>query len=416
MAWCLRMRSGWMICVALSLTAGFAHAETDELAVSRATALRLGADRGPLVREARAPTGAASAMSDAAGAAMPYAPRANTFAGRRTGAFGSGFEIGGGLAQDLSLRGLGGARLEAASAFDRAARSTLEQARLEGAATALLAWLDLLEAQQLARLRTMTRVDAEEIARVATARVSRGVAMPAEASLAAAEVGAARLGERDAEGRLFEARATLKVALGVPPAVNVSATGSLERDYGPSPAAPRREHPALIAARSQIAVAEADTRLSRASATPPFSFGINYAREGTGEQLMTAGISLPLPLLDPSRFDAARQQAHVLSATAHAVRVREELAHDAALTDHERVHTREIRDTLQTDVLVPLREAVRIARASYQAGTQDATGLLLLRQRLVLAEEQLGRAAADVDRADVRSALARGTLLDEATR
>jgi multidrug resistance efflux pump len=127
-------------------------------------------------------------------------------------------------------------------------------------------------------------------------------------------------------------------------------------------------------------------------------------------------ISLPLPILDPSRFDAARQHANVLNAEAHAVRVRDELARDNALTTHERIHTREVRDTLRTRVLVPLRETVRLARASYQAGTQDATGLLLLRQRLVSAEEQLGHAAAEVKRADVRHALARGTLLEEGSR
>jgi outer membrane protein TolC len=377
----------------------------------------MGAERGPAVREARAPTSGLAAIHDATGGVISYAPRVNAFAGRRTGGFGSGFEVGGSLTQDLSLHGLGGARRETATAIARTMRSDVESARLEGAAKALLAWIDLLEAQQLMRLRAIARADATEIARVANARVSRGVAMPAEASLAAAEVGASLLGEQDAEGRLFEVRAALKLALGLPQATNVAAVGDLETDDGANePSPPRREHPVEIAAQSQIALAQADAKLARAYASPALGVGVNYAREGTGEQYITGALSVPLPILDPTRFDAARHNTTVLTAEARALRVHDVLAHDVTVTAHERAHTREVRDTLRTMVLVPLREAVRLARAGYQAGTQDATGLLVVRQRLVLAEEQLGRAAADVKRADVRSAVARGTLLDEVSR
>jgi outer membrane protein TolC len=380
-------------------------------------AMKMGAERGPAVREAKAPVGATPAIRDAASSVLPYSPRMTAFAGRRDGAFGSGLEIGGSVTQDLSVRGLGGARRNAAEAIDLSTRHNVDRARLEGAATALLAWLDVLEAQQLVRLREVARADAEEIARVANARVERGVAMPVEASLAAAEVGAASLGERDAEGRLVEARAMLKFALGLPPLPDVVATGDLDGDDGlTAPPPPPREHPAEVAARSRVALAEADAKLARAQASPPVGIGINVSREGQGERLVTGTFTLPLPILDPSRFDAARQHANVLTAEAHVMRVRDELARDNALTTHERIHTREVRDTLRTRVLVPLRETVRLARASYQAGTQDATGLLLLRQRLVLAEEQLGHASAEVKRADVRHALARGTLLEEGSR
>lgn len=266
-------------------------------------------------------------------------------------------------------------------------------------------------------MRTVARADAQEIARVASARVERGVAMPVEASLAAAEVGVAVLGEHDAEGLLVEARAMLKFAIGLPPSAEIVAVGDLEVDDAPAELPPpRHEHPAETAVRANVALAEADAKLAHAYASPPMSVGVSYVREGTGDQILTGTLSLPVRVLDPARFDGARQHANVLAAEAHAVRVRDELTRDNALTLHERTHTREVRDTLRTRVLVPLRETVRLARASYQAGTQDATGLLVLRQRLVSAEEQLGHAYAEVKRADVRNALARGTLLDEATR
>jgi outer membrane protein TolC len=388
-----------------------------ELVVSRATALKLGVEHGPAVREARAPTAATTTIRDASNKLLPYAPRLSAFAGRRTGDFGQGLEIGGSATQDLSVHGLGGARREVAAAIERAMLGELDRARLFGAANALLAWLDVLEAQELLRLRSTARVEAEEIARVANARVDRGVAMPAEASLAAAEVGAAVLGERDAEGLLVMARGALKLAIGVPQTTAVTASGELPMSddlVGPPPA--RREHPVLAAARAETDLARADAKLTGAHMAPPVSVGVSYTREGTGEQLLAGTLTVPLPFLDATGFDAARQQASVLSAEARVMRRRDEIAHDIALAAHEREHTREVRDTLSARVLVPLREAVRLARAGYQAGTQDATGFLLLRQRLVTAEERLAIAAADVKRADVRDAVARGSLLDEVNR
>jgi len=377
----------------------------------------MGADHGPAAREARAPVAASASIRDASDKVLPYAPRLSLSAGRRTGAFGEGLELSASATQEISLRGLRGARRDVASAVERAALTELERARLEGAANALLAWLDVVEAQELVRLRAAARREADEISRVASARVARGVAMPAEASLASAEVGAAVLGERDVEGLLVAARASLKLALGLPQATAVVAAGDLPMDDGlVAPSPPRREHPIETAARAEIDLAKADAKLTGAHMAPPLGVGVYYAREGTGEQLLTGTLSIPLPFLDATGFDAARQQASILSAEARAVRRRDELAHDLTLSTHEREHTRDVRDTLSTQVLVPLREAVRLARAGYQAGTQDATGLLLLRQRLVTAEERLARAAADVKRADVRDALARGSLLDEVKR
>lgn len=389
------------------------------LLLSRQQAVELGAERGPAVREAKAPMQATSALRDASSSVLPYAPRVTAFGGRRTGDFGSGVDVGGSVVQDLSLRGLGRRREEVASAAERVARSEIERARLEGGALAALAWVELLETQELVRVREAARRDADEIARVARARTDRGVALPAEAALASAEVGAAELGERDAEGQLFEASAALQFAVGLPPGSNVVAAGALasgDAPDAPPPTLATRTHPAQTAARTRIDLARADGALARAQATPTLGLGVNYTREGTGEQTLTGMITLPLPILDPSRFDAARHQTNVASAEGHAERIRSEIARDAAIAEHERSHAREVYGTLATKVLVPLREAVRLARASYQAGTQDVTGLLLLRQRLVVAEERLGRASADVQRADVRYDLTHATLLAGAQR
>jgi cobalt-zinc-cadmium efflux system outer membrane protein len=387
------------------------------LMVSEARAIALGAERGPATREAAAPLRVASELHEASRALLPYAPRLTVVAGRRMGDFGAGPELGAGIIQDLSLRALASRRRDVGSAMQHSALAELERARLEGGALAALAWLDLLTAQELLQTRLAALRDAEEIARVAHARTDRGVALPIEASLAAAEAGAAELAQRDAEGRVYEARVALQFALGVAPGTDVVATGDLLAVAQEPPAvrAPA-EHPAEVAARGRAALARADGKLARALVTPTLGFGINYAREGQGEQVITGTLVLPLPVVDPSRFDAARQGTYVAAAEAQEERVHAVVARDVAMTEHERLHTREVLDALTTKVLGPLRETVRLARSAYEAGTQDVTSFLLLRQRLVAAEEQLGRASADVQRADLRYELARGSLLARVSR
>ncbi|MDB5212218.1 MAG: Heavy metal efflux outer membrane protein CzcC family [Myxococcaceae bacterium] len=399
------------------LVSADARCDDAPLVLGREQALALGAERGPGVREARAPLRAASELGDSTRAALAYAPRITAFAGPRTGNFGTGLDIGAGVTQELSLRGLGSRRADLAAAVAHAARSEVERARLEGAALAALAWVDLLEAQQLVLVRAAARVDAEEIARVARARTDRGVAPPAEAALATAEVGTAEVSERDAEGRLFEARAALQFAAGFPPSTVLAAAGDLTSGHEPPPLRHAGgEHPAETAARSRTDLARADQKLARAQATPTLGIGANYTREGTGEQVVTGTISVPLPFLDPSRFDGARHETSVAAAGGQAERIHAELVRDAAITEHERAHTREVRETLATRVVIPLRESERLARAAYQGGTQDVTAFLLVRQRRISAEEQLGRAAADVQRADLRYELAHGTLLAQVKR
>lgn len=389
-------------------------ARAEETVLTRQAALRLGADRGPAVLEARAPLGASPAMREAA-TVLPYMPRLSVFAGARHGAFGSGVEVGGTFVQDLSLHGLGRSRRDFGVSFDRAGKSELERARVEAAALAVVAWIDLLETQELVLLRHRAREEAEAIARVARARVERGVGMPIEASLADAEVGAAELAELDAEGKLFEARSAMRFAVALPASAAVRALGVLEAT-APIDRDTTREHPAVAAARSQTALAAADAKLAHAQLRPPLGVGLAYAREGTGEQYVTGVVSVPLPFGDPAKFDTTRLQADVLAARAREDLVKKEIARDVTIGQHEREHTREVERALRERVLVPLREAVRVARAAYEAGTQDAMTLLITRQRLVAAEEQLQRARAEVQRADVRYAVARGTLLDEATR
>jgi cobalt-zinc-cadmium efflux system outer membrane protein len=363
---------------------------------------------------------AVTGVRQAARVPLPYVPRAQIVAGRRSGAFGSGPDVSATLVQEFSLHGLGSARSELGASLDHATRSDVERARLEAAGVAALAWIDLHEAQARRRLRDRAKTDAEAIARIARVRFERGVSLPLESSLAASEVGVAELGRREAEGLVVEASAHLNFALGREPGTQVVAEESAndeDDDEMPEPATlPSHVHPSVSAAHARTVLAESDARLARSYARPTIGLGVGWAREGTGEQVVTGSLSVPLPVLDPTRFEGARQESNVALARASEARVRAELARDDALADHERHHSREVRDALRFGVVEPLRESVRLAQASFEAGTADMASLLVVRQRLVVAEERLAQARADVERADVHLAIVRGTLLDEALR
>jgi len=76
---------------------------------------------------------------------------------------------------------------------------------------------------------------------------------------------------------------------------------------------------------------------------------------------------------------------------------------------HEHEHTREEREAVMK-ALPLLREATRIVRAQYDTGTAEIGSLVVVRRRLLDAEERYVHATADVRRADIKLAHASGTL------
>ena len=145
---------------------------------------------------------------------------------------------------------------------------------------------------------------------------------------------------------------------------------------------------------------------------PSIGIGASYLREGTGDQIVTGIVSVPLPIVSPGAFEAARQRAYEDTATAMVARARAEVARDVRLALHDREHWREVRDALRSQALQPMREALRLARVQYDVGTHDVSFVLLARQRLVATEEQLARVAAEVQRADIRLGRATGRLME----
>jgi outer membrane protein TolC len=170
-------------------------------------------------------------------------------------------------------------------------------------------------------------------------------------------------------------------------------------------------HPALAVASSRADVAAHEARVAYSAKAPTVGIGGTYAREGTGDRIWTGVLVFPLPVGDFGAFDRARQEAVAARSRAEVGVVEQQIARDVYVALHERKHSREAYRALVSGAREPLREALRIARLQYEAGPGDLSSVLLARQRLLAAEEQVAQAAATVQRADIRLQLAAGTLL-----
>jgi outer membrane protein TolC len=393
--------------------AAVAEAAPEPGAVSLPRAIELGARRAPPVAEASRSLGAASEFARRPGSALPAAPQASVLAGARAPrGLPVGPEVSLTVQQEVSLRALGRARRVAAEWTERAAAGEVDRARLEGAVTAALAWVDLLEAQELLRVRGSAADAATRLAGIADVRARSGVATAVERSLAESEVGAARLAILEAEGRAAEARLDLATSAGLSPSALLTAEGALGApDEMSAPPDAIATHPAVRAADARAMQLAAEASAVRAAAGPNVSVGATMWREGSGDHAAALLLTVPLPFVDPGRHDVARQEVIAAAAAGHSERVRMELEREVRLAAHERAHAREVLAQVRDHVLAPTRRALDAALSAYTLGTSDLGVVLLARRSALGAEERLVMAFADVRRADLRFAALTGALL-----
>lgn len=311
-----------------------------------------------------------------------------------------------GLWQDLPLGGVGVARRRWADAASGEAEARLRVAVHDVRAQAALSWIELRLARELTRARRESLEHALATAKIAGARVRAGSAPPSEESAAQALAGRARIDVIDAEGRAHLAEIALAHLTGNR-GRSIEAAGPLAAadrpvDLAPLLARARGDQPDVRAADASAARSDRSIALTRASAVPPLSLGPSVTREATGDWLVLARASFPLPLVTPAPLDTARARSEAAVQRAEARHVRVALERELDVAVHERHHAREIRDALSDTVIRSAREALRQSLAQYEAGSSDAAVVFASRRELLLAEERWAEAAADVRRADVR--------------
>ncbi|RMT82441.1 Outer membrane efflux protein [Pseudomonas viridiflava] len=216
------------------------------------------------------------------------------------------------LSQALELGGKRGARIEAASRGQDAARIELERRGNELRAEVVQAFYAAARAQAGLDLARQSRSLAERGLHVAEGRVKAGKTSPVEATRAQVQLAETDLLVRRAETLKINSYRELARATG-------SASTSFDRlDYthlSPGQSPPSSTLLSLInqtaelrLAQAQIDQQEATLGSERAKRTPDLtvSVGSQYSREDR-ERINVVGLSMPIPLFD-------RNQGNVLSA------------------------------------------------------------------------------------------------------
>jgi outer membrane protein TolC len=415
------------MCILALLFATATSGADDALVVSREEALRLGAKSGPGVATAQAPLSGLRDARDAASSLLVLPPQVTLQGGPQVlpAALPSTAQrvdatFGATAMMLFPLRGVGTARKQVAEASIQVVSQGLRRTRLDTALRGGIAWSRALEVREIHKLRIDALVQTQGLADIAKKRIGAGVAQPVELALALGEVGAQRVALLEAEGWMTEAYAELRLATGLDSRAHVDVAGDLcvkepipvneeiaRRDaFGVSPEVP------LAEARAELF--KRDTHLVSAVLGPTFGLGASYQRDGAGDHIVQGIVSIPIPLVDYGAFDRARTGALAAAATSDIGRVRAELDRDVVIALHDVEHTREVRDTLETAALVPLEDALRLARLQYEAGTQDMTLVLAARQRTLAAREAHARSCGEVLRADMRLLRVAGALVKEA--
>ena len=384
-------------------------------------ALTLAHGRAPKVLGAER---AAHALVDAVAAADPLVAlpaQLQLTMGARTfdGARAPGFETQAQFQQPVSLRHVGAARRDVMGAARAAAARRQEEIATVDERTAR-AWLAVFFAEKSLALHTRAVAEAKALTKLAKARVASGVATPNETALALADEAMAETEQLDAEGQLMEAKLVLASLIDV----NPNAVELDERDAPADAPCPSFEnalrtmnerHPSLRRAREQGALAFGEATYSHAQQGTSLGVGFTAAREGTGESLAAALLTIPLPWSSPGEADLVRGRADAQELAAVHAFEHDELVRDLRVALHEHEHTRATH-AASLRAVSALEDAYRIARAWVERGAADLTVAALARQRLILGEDRAIHARAAVYLANVRLLAAQGLLHDEVMR
>lgn len=329
------------------------------------------------------------------------------------------FDFGGRAAGQRSAQAL----LDAALAsHDAVLQQTL--------ATTVSAYVDAQTAQASARMRREYQALAQETVAATRRRAERGLGsrsdtLQAESALAKAVLGASR-----ADGDYAKARAVLIYALGLPAGASVTVA-----DDAHVPAAGQRadlqawlgqaqaRHPAIVAARAQLAAARERVDMVRSEGRPSIDLTANFYQNGRPNQGLSAastretlvGVSLNIPL-----FDGFARGYKVRGAQAQAGQREAEVEEVRRQTLMELVKTHAEADMALDNMAAAQAwlDAARDAQASVQRkfglGAADILEMLTTQSALLEAQQERIRCQAEWRAARLRLLASAGVLGREA--
>lgn len=416
-----RLVFGSLLCFATLAAAGGLKAE-HERAPSTAGAVVLDVMTvrrraemvGPGVIPARVANVEATRTRSAVDIPLSRPPRLELDVARRSWPQGAGIpgsnglDITGRLWQDFSLGGYGGARESYADAVLDRSKAHAELTRRDAIARATNAWVDARYGREMLALRKESKEAAEELLRIADARVRAGSAPPMEVALARAVLGAARAGVLSAEGQVIVADGDLRYAVGLGPDTALQPIGGLsetddrEIDEQRTIDLAQSHHPFVLRARAEADSNQQYAEVLAAAGRPFLGVGVSYTREGDNTRIVGGMLSIPLPFVNPNVLESSMVRSEAAVGRAQIKDIQAHVAREVRQAIHERYHAREVREELRTGAVLPGKEAVREMTRRYEAGAVELATVLAVRRELLVSQEGFLAAAVDVQRADIR--------------
>jgi cobalt-zinc-cadmium efflux system outer membrane protein len=306
--------------------------------------------------------------------------------------------LGTSISIPLPLFGQRGTTIAAARADANVSAHEASLTQSEARSRATLAWIDLWEAQEQARLLGLAMADAEHLAAIASERFDAGSGPRVDAVRT-------RAGRARAQADLASAQAgTHAAAVRLCPWLDEEPTGELSAEGAIGyprqlPALPvlmqwQAEHPALRRDGAQISAAEARVRAEQRLRWPIVNvdIGVNQFDPTLSGPDFIGGLSFELPLLSQraGAIGRARSERTLASAVANAdlLELRAEL--EAAYEEAQGAAAQ--LQALHTDVVPALLEARQMTEESYRSGRVDL--LRLLETQRALLESQIAEVAA----------------------
>lgn len=301
-------------------------------------------------------------------------------------------------AEDMTMKRIGLAQ-EWVSAEKRAAREAAAQA-MAGRETvmeqiaaadarlqAAMAYIEAYYAGEAARLTSLNERHAREELEAGKGRLATVSGSSAEVLGLASALGAAE----DESAELLQQKggfmATLQRWTGVP-------DGELAEPrltVAPSREAFVAAHPSVVARQRDIDVARQEVEVARLNRKPNWSYEVSYGQRVGRPDLVSIGVSIPLPVAPDARQDreTAAKRALVDKAEADAEEARRAAAGEYAALANDARRLQERIDRLQAAVVEPLKQRTAATLAAYRSNQASLVMLFEARHAEVEAQRKV---------------------------
>lgn len=368
-----------------------AWARAEPLSIDQATDLAV--QRSQMTRSARAGALGAAEMARAAG--QQPDPMLNVGIDNLPATGSSRLNPN---AEDMTMKRIGIAQewvpAEKRSARESVARamagreSVLEQvAAAEARLQAALAYVDAYYAGQALALVTLNERHAREALEAGKGRLATVSGNSAEVLGLSSALGAAE----DESAELRQQQGAAAVALQRWTGRIVDELAEPRLAVAPSPDDFMARHPLVVARQGDIEVARQEAQVARLNRRPNWTFEVSYGQRQGRPDLVSFGVSIPLPVAPADRQDreSSARQALVDKAEAEREEARRAAAGEHAALSSDAQRLQERIERFQAGVLTPLQQRTAATLAAYRSNQASLATLFEARHAEVEARRRL---------------------------